>query len=683
MKIKTLCSSFALILAAILSGCFNVQKSNAQTLTQQTDQSKQDIVPLPKNLKRPVPNPIKYSIPNRYKRAIKKGTRTKEGKPGPNYWQQYSQYKMNVKIIPDKKKLKGSGSIVYHNNSPDTLRQLYLELALNYRRNGTKDIEKIDSFSVDGHQLTQRKPGGSRGFFRSHNTKPGYRISGTNMIVHLPQPILPGKTAKIKIKWHFKIPVSAAGGRMGYYNEDNFFYLAYWYPQIRVYDDVIGWFTTPFEPRTEFYHEFADYNVKITVPDQWIVNATGALKNAKDLLQDDVYGRLQKAYKDTTIVQVVSPKDFGHVTKTSNDGYLTWKYKAHQVNDFAFSATKNTVWDATTTSVGDRSGDGKIDYTKINAIYNPADSLWSKGAARDAQNAITFLSKFTGLSYPWPHMTAVASPRGNAGMEYPMMTLIGSFNRSDPANLYRVIAHELAHMWDPMQLATNERRYAWMDEGTADFNAAQALKVFKKIHKNLKGKSEINNIKLYLRVAGTDRANPIMRWSQHYYLHGYEVASYFKPASVLMALRDVLGNKVFMKAYHTYFREWQFKHPYPWDFFRTFNNLSGRDLNWFWRSWYYTTWTLDQAIGKVQKTANGTRITIKDLGNIPMPATVEITLGNGKILMKKIDVKTWLHGAVKTTLIVHSNADVTKVIIDPKHLFPDVNPSNNVWKKGD
>jgi hypothetical protein len=681
MKTKTLRASLVLILAAILSGCFTVQKSNAQTVTLQTNQTKQKIVSLPKYLKRPVPNPIKYAIPNRYKRAVKNGTRTKTGKPGPNYWRQYSQYKINVKIIPDKKKLKGSGSIVYHNNSPDTLKQLYLELTLNYRRMGTKDVEKIDSFSVNGQQLIHHKPGGSRSFFRRSNSKPGYRISGTNMIVQLPRPILPGKTAKIKMKWHYKIPVSAAGGRMGYYHKNNFFYLAYWYPQIRVYDDVIGWFTTPFEPRTEFYHEFADYNVNITVPDQWIVNATGELKNAKDLLQNDIYRRLQKAYKDTTIVQVVSPRDFGHVTITSKNSYLTWKYKAHQVNDFAFSVTKNTVWDATITPVGDRNGDGKIDYSKTNAIYNPEDSLWSKGAARDAQNALASLSKFTGLSYPWPQMTAVASPRGNAGMEYPMMTLIGSFNKSDPVNLYRVIAHELAHMWDPMQLATNERRYAWMDEGTADFNAAQALKAFKKINKNLKGKSSINNIKLYLRVAGTDRDNPIMRWSQHYYLHGYEVASYFKPASVLMALRGVLGNKVFMKAYHTYFRRWQFKHPYPWDFFRTIDNVSGRDLDWFWRSWYYTNWTLDQAVGSIQKTANGTQITIKDLGNIPMPAAVAITLDNGKTITKHISIKTWLHGAAKTTLIVHGHADVSKVIIDPKHLFPDANPSNNVWKQ--
>jgi hypothetical protein len=672
MKIKIVRLSLAPILTVILLGCFAIQTSNAQKVTQQTNQKKQDIVPLTKNLKRPVPNPITDEIPNRYKQAIKNGTRTKAGKPGPNYWRQYSHYKLDVKIIPRQKKLTGSGSITYHNNSPDTLKQLYLELTLNYKRGGSANVEHIDSFSVNGRELSQRKSSGFMGFSRQ-KPKPGYVISGTNMIVNLSEPILPGETANIEMKWNYKIPVAAAGGRMGYYNKDNFFYMAYWYPQIRVYDDIIGWYTTPFKPRTEFYHEFADYNIHISVPDQWIVNATGSLENAKKLLQNDVYKRLQKAYSGTDIVRVVSPSDFGNVTVTSKDGYLTWNYKAHQVNDFSFSVTKNTEWDATTTSTGNGN-------CKINAVYDPADSLWSKGAARDAQYAITFLSKFTGLSYPWPHMTAVASPRGNAGMEYPMMTLIGSFNHGNPVDFYRVIAHELGHMWDPMQLATNERRYAWMDEGTADFNTVQAVQAFKKDYPELKGKSAINNVKRYLRIAGTDRENPIMRWSQYYYLRGYEVASYFKPASILMALRGVLGNEMFMKAYQTYMKRWQFKHPYTWDFFKTFEDVTGRNLDWFWRSWYYTTWTLDQAVGNVQKTDKATKIMIKDLGNIPMPAPVEITLANGKTLTKKIDVKTWLHGAVKTTLTVHSKADVTKVVIDPDHHFPDVDRSNNVWK---
>lgn len=660
-----------------LAGCFLlVVGMTLPTLKAQTNQK----IPLPKDLKRPVPNSISYEIPESYRQAVAKGTRSKTGAPGAEYWQQYSQYQMDIKLIPETKRLEGVATITYHNNSPDTLRKLYFELNLNYSRTQDEPVEKIDFIQVAGDTLSETTQKGMVVFGRQ-KPEPGYKIQGTNMIVRPLKPILPKSQVSIKIKWHYTVPVFGSGYRMGHYNKEGYFYLAYWYPQIRVYDDVNGWFTTSFKPRTEFYHEFADYDVKISIPEQWVINATGVLKNAKDILKKPIYKRLKKAYKGSAIVQVVGKDDFGAVTVDAKEGYLTWHYKAEQVNDFTFSATKNMIWDATRTSVGDRDGDGEMDYSNINAVYFPEYTRWKK-AARYAQDAIHFLSKFTGLPYPWPHMTAVSSLGGGSGMEYPMMTLVGSYQKSSDYYFYRVMAHELAHMWTPLQLASNERRFAWQDEGHANFMASQAIINFQKVGDiDTTKNSELSNFNAYLRVAGTDREDPIIRWSQYYFNGGYTVASYYKPASALISLRSVLGEEVFTKAYHTYMKRWQFKHPYPWDMFRTFEAVSGENLDWFWRSWYYTTWTIDRAVSHVEETANGTVITIKDFGNTPLPVTVEMTLENGDILTHKIGVETWLHGAVETSFTISPDQTVTKVVVDPEYLFPDVNRENNTWKK--
>lgn len=660
-----------LLVASVFTACASSQQTTNQNTKQAKDQQKQ-VVPLPKNLERPVPNSISYEIPHHYKQAVKNGTRTKNGEPGPDYWRQYSEYEIDVKIDPATKLLEGNSHITYHNNSPDTLKKIHLALTLNYQGGAATDVVNVESVSFNGKKMSTSQQQGSMAFFRRQSSKPGYLINGTTLVLTPDEPVLPGETINLQLEWSYKIPVFGGGGRMGYYNRDDFFYMAYWYPQIKVYDDVWGWHTVAFQPRTEFYHEFADYQVNISVPEQWIVNATGTLENASQLLQDDVYSRLQEAYKGTDVVRVVGPDDFGNVTTTDEDGYLTWNYNAHQVNDFAFSVTKNTIWDATTTPVGDRDGDGDTDYSNINAIFSPDTKLWDD-AAKYAQHSIKFLSKFTGLPYPWPHMTVISSGSGG-GMEYPMMTLLGG---SSPASLYRVVAHELAHMWVPMQLAVNERRFAWMDEGTTTFNASQAMKAYPLAPDK---KPEIDNFNAYLSIAGADREGPMMRWSQHFYMGGYTIASYYKPASVLVALRGLLGEETFMEAYRTFMNRWQYKHPYPADMFSTFEDISGRDLDWFWRSWYYTTWTLDQAVANVEETESGARIVIRDLGNIPMPTAVEITLKNGEIITKHIDVETWLHGLVESTFSINADSDVAKVVIDPEHKFPDANRSNNVWE---
>src|SRR5699024_9837472 len=561
------------------------------------------------------------------------------------------------------------------NNSPDTLNQLFLELTQNLHKKGVVRNESTEV--TGGINLRNVSTGDTElDIMRSSRAPQGYYEDGTLMIVRPAKSIAPGETVEISIDWDFKVPQRGAGGRMGY-NKDNLFYIGYWYPKMRVYDDVNGWATDPFQGNAEFYHGFGDYNVDITVPEQWMVASTGRLTNPKNILQDEIYQRLQKGHSSDEVVPVVTKEDFGAVTKSTEDGTVTWNFKADKVRDFAFSVTRESKWDATRTQIGDRDGDGKDDYVAINAIYRSTAPLWTDGAAFTA-HAISFFSDLTGLNYPWPHMTSVEGGGIiGGGMEYPMITLIGAYNGRPAQSLYAVVAHELSHMWVPMQISNNERRYAWMDEGTTTFNESQAKKA-----KYPGGSFEQDDFQSYLNITGSGLEGPIMRWSDyHYNGFAYGVATYPKAGSMLLALRGLLGEQTFQKAYETYLERWRYKHPYPWDLFNTFEDISGRDLDWFWRSWYYETWILDQAVGSVNSTENGSTIVIEDHGQVAMPATVEITLDDGTTLTRNIPVDTWLRGATKTVLTLDNDRKVSKVVIDPDHTFPDADRTNNSWER--
>lgn len=262
-----------------------------------------------------------------------------------------------------------------------------------------------------------------------------------------------------------------------------------------------------------------------------------------------------------------------------------------------------------------------------------------------------------------------------------MMTLIGDYNERGDSALYYVVAHELAHMWVPMMLSTNERRYAWFDEGTTTFNENNARMEFYPGRNHFLGDQDT-----YVQVARAGQEGPIMTWSDfHRPGPAYGVASYSKPASVLHALTGVLGEETFERAYREYFDRWVWKHPYPWDMFNTFEDVAGRDLDWFWRAWYYESaqdgeWLLDQAVAGVERLPSGqTRITIGDEGWVPMPVLLRITRQDGAVLEERIPVDRWLQGAATATITVPAGAPVTRVEIDPDRYFPDADRRDNVW----
>jgi len=266
------------------------------------------------------------------------------------------------------------------------------------------------------------------------------------------------------------------------------------------------------------------------------------------------------------------------------------------------------------------------------------------------------------------------------GMEFPMMTVIGDYNSSGGVSLYGVTAHEIAHMWVPMLVSTNERRYTWIDEGHTTFHTQQA-------NVDRYGEDRFSRTNLfgqYLQIAGTDWEGEMMRWSD-FHIPGpaYGVASYPKPASVLTALRGILGNELFQKAHREFMQRWEYKHPYPWDFFNTIEDVTGRDLSWFWRSWYYETWVLDQAVSGVHTENGTTTVVIEDIGNIPMPVLLKLTLEDGAMLDTRLDVQDWLDGRRTIDFKIDTESPVIRAEIDSEVLFPDANRRNNVWEASD
>jgi len=662
---KVLNPFFTLFFISFLFSC----STSEQTTFQPSDKE-----PGPGSLvsiERPVPAQIE--LPDLYKAAIQAGTRSHNGAPGPNYWTNYAYYDIQVSIEPADTLLSGSARIEYINNSPDTLRVIVFELSQNLHAEGNIRKEPVEI--TGGVQLSKIAVSGTE-LQPVNRFQPGYAVQGTNLIVIPPSPLLPNDSKEIEIDWSFKVPQAGAGARMGY-SQDNLFYLAYWYPHVAVYDDLQGWFADQFTGNAEFYHGFGDYKLNITAPEQWIVMSTGVLENAEEVLTPTVFGFYEKAVDSDNVITIVSEDDFGKVTSTSDTGSLTWTFTAEHVRDVAFSVTKESRWDGTRTPVGDIDGDGQTDYTRIHSFWRSSAPLWKEEAAY-AAHSISFLSEYTGIPYPWPHMTSVEGAGIiGGGMEFPMMTIMGSYNGRSAQALYDVTAHELAHMWIPMIVSNNERRRTWMDEGPTTFHEANARWDYKP-----ELFSRLDEFSGYLGFAGNDLESPIMRWSDYHYPGpSYGVASYPKSGSLLIALQGVLGEETFIKAWKTYLKRWAYKHPTPYDMFNTFEDVSGTDLDWCWRSWYFENWTLDHSIKYVSQQNDNLEVLIEDLGDAIMPVLLRLTLVDGSSVNTRIDVENWLDGKRTASVQIPVNSVVTSVTIDPDNYFPDVNRENNSWIK--
>ncbi|MET0398913.1 MAG: M1 family metallopeptidase [Longimicrobiaceae bacterium] len=633
----------------------------------------------PEAPQRPRPYPV-FETPE-FARAVERGTRTRTGRPGPRYWTQYARYRLNAELDPATRRLAGQGTIQYQNRSPDVLTEVYVHLAPNLTAPGVirnRPVQETGGMELS-RVIAQGRTLAPAAALDSLGT-PAYVVSGTVARLRLPQPLAPGQTADLGFSWSYVVPPDGTP-RTG--TDGEVFYIAYWYPQLAVYDDVSGWQADPYMGNAEFYMGYADYDVSLTVPEGWLVASTGTLQNAPEVLAPQTLARLESARTQPGVVHVVTAEDraAGRATRTARGGRLTWRYTAPGVRDFAWGTSPRYLWDATHAVAGDADGDGDADTTAIHTFYRPERVSWAwDQSARYARHSVEFLSRYL-WPYPYPHMTAVDGIVSCSGMEYPMMTCIGG--RRDTLSLYSVTVHEIAHMWFPMQVGSDERRYSWQDEGLTRFNQAQAMREF---FNGYDLESIARNQYLDLARRGSEYAGgqvELMRHGDLYPTSGgaFGVASYAKMGTNLVMLRALLGEETFMRAYREYGRRWLGKHPQPYDLWNTFEDVSGRDLDWFWRTWWYETWTLDQAIGEVRITGDRMEVEVMDRGLAPMPVRLAVTRADGRVERIEVPVDVWLAGARRHTVPVSGAATVVRVEIDPENAFADIDRSNQAWTR--
>lgn len=624
------------------------------------------------------PVPPRLELPADFARAVERGTRTADGRPGASYWTNRATYDLTARIDPVGKRLDGTARIRYTHNGPVALRELHLELTQNVHKSGALRGEPMED--TKGVELGRVAVGGT---VLASGT--GYVVNGTDLTVRLAQPLATGQSVELDLAWAFTIPQSGAGARMGYVPAQGdltqadaaMLFLAYWYPQMAVYDDVRGWNTDPFRGTGEFYAGFGDYTLTVDVPAGWAVQATGTLTNAAEVYTDATRERLARADASDAPVVIARASETPTVARPGGQP-LRYRFTASNVRDVSFFATRGYAWEAARTVVGDQNGDGTPDAVRAQALYRTSAPRWADGkATRYTQHATRVLGQVAGIVYPWPHMTIVEGDGlMGGGMEYPMLSLIGSYTRSTDAALYAVVAHEIAHMWVPMIVSTDERRHGWIDEGMTMYAENQAEKDF------APGSDyDREDAPSYLRLANAGGEGEMMRWSDfHYSGTAAVVASYYKPVTVLVALRELLGADVFNRAWQAFHRDWAYKHPTPYDFFHAVEREAGRDLDWFWQPWYFTTGRLDQAVESVTLSGARTTITVRDEGQNPMPARLLLTYADGRTERREIPVETWLGGTDRASLTV--DGSVTKVEIDPDRVFPDADRADNVWPRG-
>lgn len=631
-------------------------------------------------LDRPIPYHLLESPA--FARAVAKGTRTRTGQPGPNYWQQWAHYTLAADYDPSTGRLSGTSTVRYYNRSPDSLPTVLVHVRANlfgpdaYRNRQVPTVGNVSFTRVAAQGQELADTTGPQFFTMGgpgRRLPTGYHVNGTVMRIVLPHAVAAGDSVDLQFAWQYTVPPVGAprGGR-----NDMFAFVSYWYPQLAVYDDVNGWQADQYRGNAEFYMGYGDYDVALTVPAGYLIAATGTLTNPTAVLSRQTRERLALSRSVDTVVHVVAAADRGAGPATATGAKLTWRFQARGVRDFDWGVSNQYVWDATRALPGDVNGDGRPDTTAINAFWVPElpNTRWASGA-RYTRYAIEFLSRFL-WPYPWPQMTAANGP-SCGGMEFPMITCISGGR--DTIGLASVIVHETGHMWFPMQVGSDEKSHSWQDEGFTQFDASQGMDSLYPT-----AAEEQRNRRIYEFWARTGNEVDLMRHGDLYPLSSpaFGIASYMKMATILGTLRSMLGTADFMQAYRAYGHRWQYKHPQPEDFWYTVDNVTHRDLWWFWRTWFYETWTLDQAVGAVTPRGESTEITIEDRGLAPMPVLLAITRADSSVEHRTIPVDVWLGGRNRTTLTVPTGAGVTKVEIDPDSLYPDLDRSNNSWPAG-
>lgn len=537
--------------------------------------------------------------------------RTASGAPGKSYWQQRADYKINVELDDEHQRIIGSETVTYYNNSPDTLNYLWLQLDQNLFAKDSNAVLTQTAPGFDSQQpripfatldslLARRDFDGGDKITSVRDAKGNplhYTIVRTNTRIDLPAPLTSGQNVTFAVDWNYNInDARKLGGRSGYEffpKDGNYIYeIAQWFPRLCAYTDYTGWQHKEFLGAGEFTLEFGNYRVSITAPEDHIVAATGVLQNPNEVLTKTQRERLAQARSAQSPVLIVTPEEARANEAHKPTGKKTWTFAAENVRDFAFASSRKFIWDAQLHNVeGNR-------VMAMSFYPNEGNPLWAKYSTQAIMHTMNVYSRYS-FTFPYPTAISVNGPVG--GMEYPMICFNGP--RPEPDGTYSartkyalisVVIHEVGHNYFPMTVNSDERQWTWMDEGLNSFLQYLSEQEWEQNYPSQRG--EPKNIAAYMT---SENQVPIMTNSDSVLQFGNN--AYGKPATALNILREtVLGRELFDYAFKEYARRWKFKRPEPADFFRTMNDASGVDLDWFWRGWFYTTDHVDISIENVR-----------------------------------------------------------------------------------
>jgi hypothetical protein len=592
-------------------------------------------------------------VPRGVAAAYAKGTRSRDGRPGPRYWQNHGRYTITLTTSPPNRNVAGTEEIVYVNNSPDTLSRLVMRLIVNIHKPGaaragnanpaylTSGVH-VDRFAVNGQPATW-------------NADSGFTVQR----VALPSPLMPRDSVRLAVDWHYD--VSKEAGREGAIDSTTFF-LAYAYPRVSVYDDYDGWDTANFDDRLEFYSDFNDYDVTVKVPANFVVWGTGTLLNPEGVLQPEILQRYRASLTSPQTINVATAAEVRARRVTTQQPVNAWRFRAVNVPDVAFAVSDHYVWDAASVAVEA----GNRPRVSVQAAYNDTAADY-RHVVRYAGHALEWLSReWPGVPYPYEKTTVVQGP---AGMEYPMM----ANDESYPDTLFSrfVAEHEIAHTYFPFYMGINETRYGFMDEGmttatehllnTANLGRQRADSFFKQFRVQgwVANSSPMEDLAIITPNTTGDNA-------------------YGKPALGYLALKEMLGDSVYRAALHEYIARWHGKHPTPWDYFYTFNDATRQNLDWFWQRWFFDDGHIDIGIDSAGTTGNATRVVLENVGGIPAPVTLIVRYADGSTDSLRQTSAIWKTNARRATVSLPTRKRVQSVSLDVG-IWMDANPANDRW----
>jgi hypothetical protein len=665
---------------------------------------------------------------------------TASGAPGHQYSQQKVDYVMDIRLEESTNKIYGNEKITYYNNSKDNLEYLWVQLDQNMRADDSQTpLAKsggaeawLTPNSFKNTYLSENKGFGFNIEKVESNGKPlSHFINRTMMRVNLPKALAPGENFKFSIKWNYKInDINIDGGRSGletFPDGNNNYTIAQFFPRLAVYNNVEGWQNMQFWGRSEWALEFGDYEVNLTLPADHIVDATGVLQNEKEVLTKTQRNRWATARKTfDNPVMIVTQKEAEKAEKGRATGTKTWKFKAEKVRDFAFASSRKYIWDAMATNIN-----GKT-VMAVSLYPKEGNPLWEEHSTRAVATTLIEYSKLT-FDYPYPKAISVHSER--QGMEYPMICFNygrpnadGTYSDRTKKGMLGVIIHEIGHNFFPMIVNSDERQWTWMDEGLNSFVEILAEDAY---DPELFASNPAKDITRYM---GGDQSNisPIM--SQGDYVKQFGPNAYTKPAAALYILRKtIMGPELFDHAFRTYSQRWMFKHPTPEDFFRSMEDASGMDLDWFWRGWFYTTDVTDigikevkplyltdkpsERVAKLKKQYKQYFDTLGDLvfitdkkedanpkamdqyldgeeapsyiysvefekpGGLVMPLIVELTYADGTTEKQTFPSQIWMRDDNTVKRVFSSTQEIKSFKVDPDFETADVDVLNNSWPK--